>query len=71
MEQKRRESRAEVPAPLWDLHYNDARLMHRKIDVIANKVGIKFCAPEVALSVKAVPRTAGGQAPQPSSSQIP
>lgn len=64
VDQKRKEPRPGVPAPLWDLRFNDARLMHRKLDVIAHKMGIKFVAPEVALSVKAASRAGGGRAPK-------
>jgi len=71
MDHKHTEPRAEVQTLLWDIHYNDARLMHRKLDVIANKMGIKFCAPEVALTVKAASRSAGGQAPKLPNSQVP
>jgi len=62
--QKGIEHRAGVPVPLWDLHYNDACLMHKKIDVIATKLGIKFVASEVALSAKATARAGEGKPPQ-------
>jgi len=70
-DQKRTDPRAEMQNLLWDIHYNDARLMHRKLDVIANKMGINFCAPEVALTVKAASRSAGGQASKLPNSQVP
>jgi len=70
VDQKGKEPRPGVPAPLWDLHYNDARLMHKKLDVIANKIGIRFVAPEVALSVKATARSGGGQSPKLPNSQV-
>lgn len=60
-----KEPRSGVPIPLWDLHYNDARLMHKKLDVIASKMGIKFVAPEVALFVKAASCARDGQDPRP------
>ena len=70
-DQKGKEPRHGIPVPLWDLHYNDARLMHKKIDVIAMKMGIRFVAPEVALSAKATARSGGGQNPQPPNAQVP
>jgi len=71
MEQRPRDPKAMAPAPLWNLHFNDSRLMHRKLDLIAKKLGILFCAPEAVLASKAVPRSANGQDPQPSNSQVP
>jgi len=71
MEQRPRVSKAMAPAPLWNLHFNDSRLLHRKIDLIAMKLGIQFSASEVVLASKAIPRSAGGQDPQPSNSQVP
>jgi len=69
--QKGKDLRAGVPVPLWDLHFNDARLMHKKLDVIANKLGVKFVAPEVALSAKATARPGEGQTPQQPPAQVP
>lgn len=61
--------RGMVPAPLWDSHYNDSRLMHRKLDVMAYKLGIKFVAPEPTLTAKAATRK--GKHPQQASAQVP
>ena len=61
--------RGMVPAPLWDSHYNDSRLMHRKLDVLAYKMGIKFVAPEPTLTAKATARK--GKHPQQASAQVP
>ena len=61
--------RGMVPAPMWDSHYNDSRLMHRKLDVLAYKLGIKFVAPEPALTAKAAARK--GKQPQQASAQVP
>jgi len=66
-----KELKAGVPVPLWDLHYNDARLMHKKLDVIAVKMGIRFVAPEVALATKASARSGEGQSTQPTPGQVP
>ena len=66
-----KELRAGIPVPLWDHHYNDARLMHRKLDVIASKLGIRFVAPEVALAAKATVRDGEGQSSQPALAQVP
>ena len=65
------ERRTGVPVPLWDLHFNDARLMHKKMDVIARKLGIQFVAPEVALSAKATNRAGEGQSTQQPPTQVP
>ena len=68
-EQKGKEQRTGLPIPLWDSHYNDSRLMHKKLDVLAFKMGIKFVAPEPALSAKASARE-GKRTPQ-DSTQVP
>jgi len=65
-----KELRAGVPVSLWDLHYNDARLMHKKLDVIAVQMGIRFVAPEVALATKATARSGEGHSTQPPA-QVP
>lgn len=71
MEQRPNVPKALAPAPLWNLHFNDARLMHKKIDLIAGKLGFQFYAPEVALTPSATPRAASGQDPQSSNAQVP
>lgn len=67
--QKVKEQRAGVPIPLWDSHYNDSRLMHKKLDVLAYKLGIKFVAPESTLTAKASARE--GKRPHQVSAQVP
>lgn len=69
--QKGKELRTGIPVPLWDTHFNDARLMHKKMDMIASKLGIKFVAPEVALSAKATARPGEGQTTQQPPAQVP
>ena len=71
VEQRPNVPKALAPAPLWNLHFNDARLMHKKINLIARKLGIQFCAPEAALAPSAIPRAASGPDPQSSNAQVP
>ena len=65
------EKRAGVPVPLWDNHYNETRLMHKKLDVLAFKLGIKFIAPEATFSAKATARAGEGKRPQQVPDQVP
>lgn len=67
--QRVKEQWAGVPIPLWDSHYNDSRLMHKKLDVLAYKLGIKFVAPEPTLTAKASARE--GKRPHQASAQVP
>jgi len=67
--QRGKEQRAGVPIPLWDSHYNDSRLMHKKLDVLAYKLGIKFVAPEPTLTAKASARK--GKRSHQASAQVP
>jgi len=70
MEQRPKDPKAMALAPLWNLHFNDSRLMHKKIYLIARKIGIQFSAPEAALAPKAIPRSASGLDPQSSKAQV-
>jgi len=69
--QKASTPKALAPAPLWNHHFNDARLMHKKIDIIAGKLGVHFAAPEASLAPPARPRAAAAPNPQVSHAQIP
>lgn len=69
--QKASTPKALAPAPLWNHHFNDARLMHKKIDIIAGKLGVQFAAPEASLAPPARPRAAAAPNPQVSHAQVP
>jgi len=71
MAQRPSTPKALAPAPLWNHHFNDARLMHKKIDIIAGKLGIQFIAPEAFLLPPACPRAAKVPDPQASNAQVP
>jgi len=60
-----------APAPLWNHHFNETRLMHRKLDLIAGRLGVQFAAPEAVLTPQARPRAAAAPDPQASHAPVP
>ena len=69
--QKSSTPKALAPAPLWNHHYNETRLMHKKLDIIAGKLGVQFAAPEAVLTPPARPRAAAAPNPQVSHAPVP